>query len=383
MASYNKVYWRASGVPTWGLVFLIIASALAYLAAEGLQQRDPVAQANYTTMLTAATEMRESMAVIKERRAAIEPINPVVDPQRSGWVGLAASEVTTTRGGRESKLTSINPNWAAVAVKLLAEAGVEEGDLVAVTVSGSFPALNLAVYHAIEAMGAEAVVIASASSSQWGANVPDLLWLDMEQLLRANDRFAIKPILASLGGIGDNATGLDEAGANTLTQAIREANIELLLPNSYQEAVATRIARFREASKDRPIKAFVNVGGGATIVGPPGIDDLFGNGLVTSAPGRAYAVPTVMGYFLEEGIPAIQFINVKDLAQRYGLPLAPEVEVPVGNGGIYTASTYRRWLAAILGLALFGLTWMVVRSARFTSVWRRGGKDHGGVRPMV
>lgn len=194
---------------------------------------------------------------------------------------------------------------------MLADAGVREDDLVAVTVSGSFPALNLAVYSAIEAIGAQAVIIASASSSQWGANVPGLLWLDMERELRQAGLISLKPAAASIGGIEDRGVGLSNEGIQVIRNSIEKAGIPLLEPRSYQEAVADRIALFREYSAERPYKAFINVGGGATIVGPPGIDDQFGSGLITEAPARAYAVETVMGYFYGKTFPAFTLLALK------------------------------------------------------------------------
>ncbi len=383
MAKYTKIYWRSTGVPTWGLVFLTVVAIAVFLVAENLQQRDEVVEEHYTTMVAASRTMRNAMDVLMPERAKVAPISPDFDPQRSGLIGVPASSVTSNHGGRESKQTTINPNWAAVGVKLLKQAGVEEGDLVAVTVSGSFPALNLAMYSAIEAIGAEAVVIASASSSQWGANVPGFLWLDMERILRDRNIISLKPVAVSLGAIEDRGIGLEPDGIASIKTSINRSGIPFLQPQSYREAVAERIALFRQHAEGRPYKAFVNVGGGATIVGPPGIDDQFNAGLIYDAPARAYAVETVMGHFLREEVPGIHMINVKTLAERYGLPLAPEQAIPVGNAGVYNATTYRRWLAAVLGLGLFGITWLVVRSARITSVFRRTGESGKSVRPMV
>lgn len=383
MSKFTKIYWRSSGVPLWGQVFLIALALLAMVLAENLRQRDPVVDDNYATMVNAAKIMRDSMDVLQPIRAQMAPINPEFDPQRSGLVGLENSIITTNQGGRESKQTTVNPNWAAVAVKLLADAGVGRGDLVAVTISGSFPAMNLAVYSALEALEADAVIIASASSSQWGANVPGFSWLDMERALRDAGVLSLKPIYASLGGIEDRGIGISEEGIESLRNSIERANLNMIEPANYQEAVADRIAIFREYSADRSYKAFVNVGGGATIVGPPGIDDMFKSGLQKDAPARAFAVDTVMGYFLQEEIPGVHFIGIKNLANRYGLPIAPAEPVPVGNGGIYSSTVYNRWLALALGLGLFGMTWLIVRSARITSIFNRAG-NHGKItKPMV
>jgi len=383
MSSFTKIYWRSSGVPTWGLIFLIVMAIIAMVAAEKMKQRDPVVEENYATMVNAAKIMSEGMKVLQPLRAQISPINPEFDPQRSGLVGLENSIVTTNHGGRESKQTTINPNWAAVAAKLLAEAGVKKGDLVATTVSGSFPALNLAVYSALEAMEADAVIVASASSSQWGANVPNFLWLDMERQLRDAGVISLKTQYASIGGIEDRGIGIPDQGIASIRRTIERADVKFIDPANYQEAVADRIAIFREYSTERNYAAYINVGGGATVVGPPGIDDMFRSGLQTDAPARAFAVETVMGYFLQESIPGIHFIGIKTMAERHGLPLMPQQAVPVGNGGVYSATTYNRWLALGLAIGLFGLTWLIVRSARITSLWQRSSNSGKGTKPMV
>ena len=221
------------------------------------------------------------------------PINPEFDPQRSGLVGLENSIVTTNHGGRESKQTTINPNWAAVAVKLLAEAGVKKGDLVAMTVSGSFPALNLAVYSALEAMEANAVIVASASSSQWGANTPNFLWLDMERKLREAGVISLHADYASIGGIEDRGIGIPEEGIQSIRRSIERADVKFIDPANYQEAVADRIAIFGSTLPSEitlPTSTWVV----ARRLSVTGIDDMFKSGLQTDAPARAFAVETVM-----------------------------------------------------------------------------------------
>lgn len=383
MSRMTKIYWRSSRVPAWGLVVLGLTALLVLAVAEGARKRDPVVEANYATMVAASRTMRDAIEVIRPLRGRVEPINPEFDPQRSGLIGISSSPVTTTRGGLLAKQTTVNPNWGAVVVKLLLDAGVEEGDTVAVTVSGSFPGLNLAVYAALQALELEPIIIASASSSQWGANVPGMLWLDIERHLRDAGVLSLKPVRASIGGVEDRGVGLSEQGIEMIRDSIRRADIPLLEPGSYQEAVADRIALFREQAQGGPIKAFVNVGGGATIVGPPGIDSQFSSGYSESAPPRAFAVETVMGYFLRESVPAIHFSGIRTLAERHGLPVAPEESVPVGSGGIYSASDYRRGLAGILALGLIALTWLMVHSSGITSFWGQRPDDDKTGKPMV
>ena len=98
----------------------------------------------------------------------------------------------------------MNPNFAAVVVEWLKELGVKSGDVVAVGASGSFPAMNIAVYAALHELGIEPIIISSTAASQWGANEPSFTWLDMEAVLRKSDVFPYKSVAASLGGVGDD-----------------------------------------------------------------------------------------------------------------------------------------------------------------------------------
>ena len=90
-----------------------------------------------------------------------------------------------------------------------------------------------------------------------------------------------------------------------------------------------------------------------------------------------------MGYFLREGVPSIHFIGVQGMAQRYGLPIAPQDPVPVGDGGVYAAANYSRILALVLGFILLGFTYLMVRSGGIIGFWKRDGHSGKGVKPMV
>ena len=126
------------------------------------------------------------MAAIKEARINRGiPIDPHYDWSESGLIGQWRSEVTGAYGNLDAKRTSINPNFAAVVVRLLREAQVEPGQVVAVGFSGSFPALNICVCAALEILDLNPVIVSSVSASQWGANHPDFLWVDMEGELRS------------------------------------------------------------------------------------------------------------------------------------------------------------------------------------------------------
>ena len=235
---YTKVYWRPSQVPTGALVVLALISIAGLLMVETMRRQDTIA--DYGMMAGAARAAQDGMAYVRELRQQIRLIDTDVDPLDSGLIGVSSSPVTSLSGHLPAKQTSVNPNWAAVALKMLREAGVNKGDVVAVAVSGSFPALNLSTYAALEELGAIPIIIVSGSASTWGANVPGLIWIDMARELRAAGLLQSRAVAASLGGAQDRGIGVSERGKDIIRLAIKRAELQLLLPATLEEAVAKR-----------------------------------------------------------------------------------------------------------------------------------------------
>lgn len=381
MAGFDKVYWQTKSTPAGAQILLILAAIAALLAIQVFKKRESTA--DYDDMLAASQTCYEGLELIGRWRRRIEQIDPKVDPLRTGLIGTVASPVTSVAGHLPSKQATVNANWAAVIVRLLRKAGVREGDVVAVAVSGSFPALNLAAYCALEQIGARPIIIVSASASQWGANIPRLLWVDMARRLRGAGVIHSKAVAATLGGEDDRGVGVPEQGLSILRHALERADIELLEPESYEEAVAKRIAVYAKEAGVQPVRAFLNVGGGTATTGPASIDQFFDPGLLTGAPPRAFTMKSVMGHFIDQKIPVINLWNISTLASRFGLPYPPTEKPRVGEGGIYQATTYRRWLAAVLALLLLALTYFVTRSAGLGSVFGRSEAQNKRAGPSV
>ena len=129
------------------------------------------------------------------------PVDRRLDTNDTGLIGVEYTDITTTLGSLAAKRTSTNPAFAAVVVDMLDRAGVRRGDAVAVSFSGSFPALNIAVLSAARALDLRPVIISSVGSSTYGANQPEMTWLDMERVLAEAGLFPYRSIAASLGGI--------------------------------------------------------------------------------------------------------------------------------------------------------------------------------------
>lgn len=377
----KKLYWRPTQVPGRALFVLLIAAGAAMFVVETFTHRETAG--HYDEMLRASELMEKSIKTLRPIRGRIRPINPDVDPQRSGLIGIGSSIVTTSSGHLLSKQSSINPNWAAVVVRMLHEAGVERGDTVAVAVSGSFPAFNLAVYSALEILELEPVIIASGSASQWGANVPGFIWLDMARELREAGLINIKAVAASLGGEEDRGIGLSEEGIASIRQSIDRAGIEFLEPDSYRRAVSERIATYQQHADGDEIKVLINTGGGTATTGPDSIDHYFKLGLSYSASTQAFGTPSVMGYFLNNDTPVMNLSGVKTLSIRYGLPYPPESQPEIGSGEVYNVESYQRWLAGLMIVCLLALTALIMRSAHIALAASRSEGETGTMKPKV
>ena len=229
-------------------------------------------------------------------------------------------------------------------------------------VSGSFPGLNVSAFAAIKTLGLEPIIIASVSSSEWGANHVDYLWLDMERTLRDHQLVDFGSVAATHGGIDDLGVGMTKEGRALLDVAMDRNGVRKLEPTSLADSIGKRMALYDEIASNRPIKAYINVGGGSASVGTHVGKKQFKPGLNTEPP-RSKSVPDgVMLRFARRDVPVIHISRVKLLAERYGLPYEPRVAVPIGRGRVFVGSEYDRWLAlgglvAILAVMFAFLRW--------------------------
>ncbi len=310
-------------------------------------------------------------------------IDPTVDPAESGMIGLLISPVTSNHGHLPAKQTTVNPNFAAVVVEMLKKAGVKEGDTVAVGLSGSFPALNVCVHTALKTLKARPLVVSSASASQWGANLPDFLWIDMEHALHQRGLIATRSLAASLGGVDDQAVGMSEKSVELLRAAIDRNNLPLIEPKDLTDSINQRMLLYHEHADGAPIKAYINVGGGATSVGTHEGKKQFDPGLNLKAPLGEKLEDSVMSRFAKAGVPVLHFTQTEELAMQYGLPVQMTAAVPhVGDGEIYAAQDYNPWLAS----GSLALIWLVLSGPRMANGfvrWTCRTRQTSGNRPSV
>jgi poly-gamma-glutamate system protein len=367
----KKIYWRPRAVSRPALLLIAFISLSGLIVAE--QWKVSTAQPYLEEKRIAAELAEDAFEVVKKAREDVgPPIDPLVDPAMTGLIGVPTSPVTSKEGDVSAKQTSCNPNFAAVIVDMLKEAEVREGDVVAIGVSGSFPALNICTYAACETLKVTPLVISSASASQWGANVPALMWPDMEMKLRQNDIFNIKSVACSVGGDQDRGQDLSEDGLKLVIASIERCGLDLLeVPETpvnltgEQASVAAERARaadflanvdarmriYENNAKGKPIKAYINVGGGMVSVGKNIGKRMFEPGLNLRPPRHVRDIDGIMPRFIQRGVAVIHMVHINTIADRYQLPLEPTVMPSIGSGGVFYGTDYSKPL--VIGILAF------------------------------
>lgn len=378
----KRVYWRPAGVsrPALGLVAALALLTLALVEKLPVQRQQPW----YEEKL-AATRLaqRASTDIRDEKRRRGLPFDKEVDPTDSGLIGEPITAVTANTGALPAKQRSVDPNFAAVLVHLLRRAHVETGDLVAVGVSGSFPALNVATFAALSVVGARPVVIASASASEWGANHVDYLWIDMEKTLLDHGTFAFRSIASSRGGIDDRGYGISKEGRQFLDAAIERNQLERIEPRSLVDSIDKRIVIWDREAGGRAYKAYINVGGGSASVGTHVGKKQFKPGLNLEVPSGERLMDSVMLRFAKRDVPVIHVTDIEALAKTYGLEKPRDGVYTVGVGSVYARADYNRWLAGggllVLLVALLAFTRLDVG---FRFLRGEGSRKDGGSQPQ-
>lgn len=258
------------------------------------------------------------------------------DVNRTGLIGLEHSVLTTSIGNLKAKRTTTNPNFAGLLVYLMKEAGVEEGDAVAVGASGSFPALVVAGIAAAETLGIEPLVILSLGASQWGANHPIFHGLIILDCLLERGVIRTKPIAVSLGGDRDNGEDMPPEGRDILVRAVHQRGYPLVVESSLQRNVEARMRLYSEKAEGRKIAAFVNIGGNYANMGTSAevLDVKPGLTRVGSLP--APEQRGVLQEMARRDVPVIHLLYVRGLVERYQLPWDPVPLPEPGEGELYS-----------------------------------------------
>ena len=225
-----------------------LADAACRLSRTDLRQK--AARAKQTAQL-AENHLRQA-----KLSAGIQP-DPGLSRSDSPWLGDELTPLVTTLGSLEAKRVASSPDWARVLTVRLYDAGVRPGNVVAGGCSGSFPALNLALACACQALGAELIVVSSVTASTWGANQPGFTWPEIESRLARAGIIRPVSVAVSVGGQGDMALDLEPPArlkARTIQDAAcAELGASTLTPGSLRDSVEQRLQLYQRSARGRPI----------------------------------------------------------------------------------------------------------------------------------
>lgn len=340
------------------LGLLSLLSLLALIAVEN--GKIMVKQQWYEEKLEASRLSHHAARHIKESRLEKGVFIDVVnDPNQTALIGQEYTMITTDKGYIEAKLSSVNPNFAAVVVQLMKDAGLEKGDLVAIAFSGSFPGINISVLSAIEVLDLSAIIITSVGASNYGANDPYFTWLDMEHELFSSNIFSHKSVAASTGGGFDVGRGLSPEGRELIRKAIERNKVKFIHEEHLEKSIARRMEIYQEKSHGEPVKAFINVGGGLASLGSTINGDIIEPGLTEFLPKRNYPVHGVIIQMGQLGVPIIHLLNLHELLSEYKLPESPIPMPKPGEGGIFVQKKYNMVVTAIASVILIGVILIV------------------------
>ena len=266
----------------------------------------------------------------------------------SYMLGDEWSEITTTLGSLVAKETSTNPDFSALTVRLLHEAKISKGDKVGVALSGSFPSLSIAVLAALQTMGIDAVVMSSAGASTYGANQPEVTWMDMETKLIKSGGMKYKSCLVSIGAGEDAGSGLSDEGLQRIRQAATRNEVQLFIPETLSKSMEKRAGLFQSAK----ISLLINIGGSQTMLGNCPHSTSIPNGLHAKIASCRDDSRGLIARMNEQGIPFIQLLDIKNLAGQYGMAVSPGINY-AGSTNLYsTTRSEKPVLALILFLCL-------------------------------
>ncbi len=358
------------------LVLLALFGVLFHTMAESTRRISP--QPNLQDKLAATTRTVRCFEAIRQYRMGNpEGFDRENDPEESGLIGQEFTLTTTDRGVLEAKLTSVNPNFAALFVDYFHELDLRPGDPVAIAMTGSFPALNIAVLCAAEEMLLHAIPITSVGASMWGANDPNFSWLDMESLLIERGLIHRRSVAASIGGSNDRGRGLSPRGRQLLKGTISRNQIPLIHESTLDESIERRIEIFEFEARPRGVRAYVNIGGSSASIGTRLGGSLIDPGINRGLKPYNWTRRGVLHHFAGKRIPVIHVLRIEAIATANGFPVAPESVPSVGEGDIFHQEVYDLRVVVPLFLIFTLLCFGVLRSRHQAAVRAREAEAAG------
>lgn len=339
------------------LIGLAAFSIIIFLLAE--RTAEPERQPYYEKRLAAAQTSLVAAQAIKDYSQSIGiKIDIQNDPYKTGLIGQERTPITSDRGVVNAKILAANPNYAAAFVEILTKAKIKAHSTVAIGLTGSLPGWNISFLAACHALDLNPIIISSVGASDWGANIPNFTWLDMERILNERGILPYKSIAASIGGPSDNGRGLSPEGRQLITAAIERNNVQLINEPNLEASINKRMSVYQDASKGKSVACYVNIGGGSASLGGSQNSRMIPPGLTQHLAVKNFPKRGVINLMAEQGLPVINLQEVEKMAQKYNLPTEVADKAPsLGEGSLFFKDKYSVsgtiTLAVILAIVVF------------------------------
>ena len=360
--NYKKKPFIPAIQRTSTLVSLSLLSILCFLIA--IKNKTIDVSPSYDSKVKAASLMKSAMDELKDHRMEQSVFIDIEnDPNETGLVGGPYSLITTDEGDLDAKLTTLDPNFAAVVIDLMYQLGLKKNDTVAVLMTGSMPGANIAVLTACKALGLNPVTISSIGASQWGANQIDFTWLDMERILFEKELILSTSIAASIGGRNDMGRLLSVKGRNIILDNIKKHNIPLIKKDRLSDNIEERMNYLNKYSSIDSYDAIINVGGGVASLGTSFNLKLLSPGVVSRADmntiGTEGGIEGVFSKFINLNVLGLHILNIRPLIEQYNMKFAPIPLPEIGVGSLYAIERYNLLVALICFLIVSGSVFFV------------------------
>ena len=236
-------------------------------------------------------------------------------------IGNDFTLTTTTLGSLNAKEIATNPDFSALMVRLIKEANVKDNETVGVITSGSFPSLAISTLAALQTLKINIVLMSSLGASSYGANQEGASWIDMETWLIEKGNLQYKSEIISRGAENDIGFGLTDEGIYLLDEAANRNKKTFFLPNNLSHSINKRVEIF--TSKN--ISLLINIGGNQAALGRCTHSVSIPNGLNASIELCNDKDRGVIQEMNSAGVPIINLLNIKELANKYGMDISPGI----------------------------------------------------------
>ena len=327
---------------------------------------------DYELKITSAEKMENALNVLKKYGRKYPFLSRDPFDTRLVFLNTETSPLLTDIGKYEAKSTVLKPNFSALIIDQFSKSGLNKGDTIAVSMTGSMPGANIAVLMACEAMELEYILISSLGASSWGATDMNLSWPKMEKILYDNNLISKVSDKFTYGGGADylkRGTRYRKIYGGESKRVSIDSLMISLYPNKTMDdlfilyglsndevlndstgtilktSINQRISFYEKSCPDGSLScfdAYVNVGGGVASFGYKGKNKLKDNFGYVKASDVLDVLPSfekrnsVMAKFAESNIPLINITEIEKLIKGtdigyFNSPIIAELD-QIGNG---------------------------------------------------